>query len=512
MAAGMPGGGQDTGGVGGRKNNASWAQIIGSTLPTRLNKNVLEIVLDKDSKGGFSVSDHDCCRVMKKLGIDPLPGGQVEAVQICPNGRGVILITLKEGVNLERFCRYDVLEVTSSGIRAVNVKPVGKREVVVTVRGLHPNTMDQVVIEYLGKFGKVVTSKVVYATYGDGPLRGLKNGDRSFKVELQPGCNIGSYHILDGTKVTLRFPGQKQTCARCHEVSTYCPGGGIAKKCEAAGGNKVELGDHILNLWKKIGYSPGDLEYAAAYDDHGEALDQVAVSSPKAVGEFTPVKVVSEPEKFSGVNIKQFPKNVDTGEVMEFLVRSGLPESNRENVVIKPNGHVSIGKLDNAVCRVLIGNIHNQRHFDRKLYCNGIIPLTPEKQVSESSTEATLPTVSAATCVGAVQCPPDLTSPASAHESLATDATLLSRQNLVSASASGQSLMCTVTAPVNVSPALNSLGSLSHIEQELNTIDYEPADDEKFLRRHSLSLRSPPPGSIAADIMSSGPILSRTRS
>ena len=51
---------------------------------------------------------------MKKLGIDPMPGGQVEAVQICPNGRGVILITLKEGVNLDRFCRYDVLEVTSS--------------------------------------------------------------------------------------------------------------------------------------------------------------------------------------------------------------------------------------------------------------------------------------------------------------------------------------------------------------------------------------------------------------
>ena len=66
---------------------------------------------------------------------------------------------------------------------------------------------------------------------------------------------------------------------------------------------------------------------------------------------------------------------------MEFLVRSGLPESNTENVVIKSNGHVTIGKLDNEVCRVLIGNIHNQKHFDRKLYCNGIIPLTPEKQV-----------------------------------------------------------------------------------------------------------------------------------
>ena len=134
---------------------------------------------------------------MKKLGIDPLPGAQVEAVQICPNGRGIILITLKEGVNLDRFCRYHVLEVTTSGIRALNVKPAGKREVVVTVRGLHPNTIDQVVIEYLGKFGRVVTTKVVYTTYGEGPLKGLENGDRSFKGELQPGCNIGSYHILD---------------------------------------------------------------------------------------------------------------------------------------------------------------------------------------------------------------------------------------------------------------------------------------------------------------------------
>ena len=60
-----------------------------------------------------------------------------------------------------------------------------------------------------------------------------------------------------------------------------------------------------------------------------------------------------------------------------------------------------------------------------------------------------------------------------------------------------------VTAPANVSPTL---------EQELNIINYEPADNEKFLRRHSLSLRSPPPGFIAADIMSSGLILSRTRS
>ena len=138
MAAGV---GYDSGGVG--RKNSSWAQVLGSTLPTRFNKNVLEIVLDKDSKGAFNVSDHDCSRVMKKLGIDLVPGAQVEGVQICPNGKGIILITFKEGVSLDKFCRYDIFEVTTSGIKAVNVKPSGKREVVVTVRGLHPNTMDQ---------------------------------------------------------------------------------------------------------------------------------------------------------------------------------------------------------------------------------------------------------------------------------------------------------------------------------------------------------------------------------
>ena len=161
MASGGGSGlGQDTGWDRRVKQHDSWAQMLGNSLPTRLNKNILEIVLDKDERGAFNVSDEECVRVMKKIGLTTIPGIQVESVQICPNGRGIILITLKEGIPLDPFCRYDVFEVTASGIRAVNVKPAGKREVVVTVRGLHPNTRDENVIEYLNKFGKVVTTKV----------------------------------------------------------------------------------------------------------------------------------------------------------------------------------------------------------------------------------------------------------------------------------------------------------------------------------------------------------------
>ena len=35
-----------------------------------LNKNVLEIVLDKDQRGSINVSDHDCARAKRKIGLD----------------------------------------------------------------------------------------------------------------------------------------------------------------------------------------------------------------------------------------------------------------------------------------------------------------------------------------------------------------------------------------------------------------------------------------------------------
>ena len=54
---------------------------------------MLEIVLEKDAKGSFNVSEDDCAKVMSKLGLDPRPGIHVESVQICPNGKGVLLIT-----------------------------------------------------------------------------------------------------------------------------------------------------------------------------------------------------------------------------------------------------------------------------------------------------------------------------------------------------------------------------------------------------------------------------------
>ena len=434
----------------------SWAQLVGSTLPSSWNKNILEIILEKDTKGPYNVSDVDCCHLLLKLGIDPRSSLQVESVQICPSGRGLILITFKQGLDIDRFSRYDVLEVTKTGIRAVQVRPAGKKDSVITIKGLHPNTRDDGVIDYLGKFGKVITNKVVYGTYGGGPLQGIRNGDRSYKVEISPGSNIGTYHAIDGQRVTIRYSGQLQTCARCHETAVLCKGGAIARRCEAAQGEKVEFSDYIQKLWKKIGYAPGEVEMAAIYDEHNDLHDESERAVQQEGGVFTPPKQVSDPEKFSGVTVKKFPKDTDNGDIMELLVNAGLPDHIKDSVIIKSNGSVDVRNLENRICIQMIDYLHNQVYLGRKLFCNGFIALTPEKEVElgdKSQAEETAQSSTAA------------------------------------------------TTSVPASPALGSPSSVPRVSLPLVSA---PPDTtvSALVRRYSLSMpMEPPVGSIAADIL-----------
>ena len=60
----------------------SYAARLASNLPTVLKKNVIEVILEKDSKGPFNVSVEDIVKVIVKLGIDPKTGVHLESVQI----------------------------------------------------------------------------------------------------------------------------------------------------------------------------------------------------------------------------------------------------------------------------------------------------------------------------------------------------------------------------------------------------------------------------------------------
>ena len=209
----------------------------------------------------------------------------------------------------------------------MQVKPSGKREVVVTLKGVLPNTRDDGVMDYLAKFGKVTTTKVVYAVFGEGPLKGFKNGDRLYKLEIKANSYLGTYHVIDGQRVTARYPGQKQTCARCFCPPHSCPGKGMAKRCEQEGGLKVEFNDYIHQLWAKIGYIPSDVELARGTNiEHSQESES-----------FTPSKTaqVLDPSRFTGVRVSNLPRDTDHGKIVEYLINSGLSESYKDNISVK---------------------------------------------------------------------------------------------------------------------------------------------------------------------------------
>ena len=90
------------------------------------------------------------------MGLDQRPGVHVNGMQICPN------LTLRRELKIGKYCKYEVIDVTISGGRAVLVKPAGKREAVVTLKGIQPNTRDEAFLGFLIFFGYVVTNKVIH--------------------------------------------------------------------------------------------------------------------------------------------------------------------------------------------------------------------------------------------------------------------------------------------------------------------------------------------------------------
>lgn len=200
---------------------ASWASLLGDSLPTRNDKNVMEIVLEKDFKGMYNASEEEVAKVLQKLGADLRPGVHIEGVQICPLGKNVIQVTLNKNVDMSRFCNKDVFEIKEGG-RISQIRQSGKREVILTIKVLHPNALDDTVFKYLCCLGKVEKKKVILNTYKEGPLCGFQNGDRKYSLEFRTDITVGPTHVIDGQKVTFSFPGQRRTCFRCFETPNLC--------------------------------------------------------------------------------------------------------------------------------------------------------------------------------------------------------------------------------------------------------------------------------------------------
>ena len=355
-------------------NAQSWANLASKKCPQRLDKNVMEIVLEKDVRGVYNVNDSEAARVLQKLGVDIKT--HAEMVQICPLGRNVIQVTLKQNVDISKFFNKEAFEV-KSGVRVSQVRAAGQRVVTLQVKGLHPQTPDSTVFKYLKCMGKIEKSRVILDTYKDGPLKGLQNGDRRYSIELMPNIHVGSWHILDGQKVTFSFPGQRRSCFRCLKVASECLGNGIAKDCEAAGGLRKLLVDHMKEFWEIIKYTPDSVSMNKDIVEEDDLIEH------QLGGEFTPKRNLNNQgvmaARCGALSVKWFPKRADHGDIIDFLVSYGLPKDH-EDVTIKENGQVIIQNLNSDICETLCTSITgNLFQGKKKIYCQGIVLVTPEK-------------------------------------------------------------------------------------------------------------------------------------
>ena len=169
-----PGGGEKDGGgawgpptrsrvVGSGGGVPTYSSIASINTSVRDTKNILEVRLEKQTGSSFNLTMEETENLLKRLKIT---SSQLLGVSSCPEGRPVVLITLHSTVDITKFLYLNESYVVKEGVRTTSIRPEGKKDKVVKVSGLHPNTKDQAVIKYLSAHGTLSsTDKVIHHVY-----------------------------------------------------------------------------------------------------------------------------------------------------------------------------------------------------------------------------------------------------------------------------------------------------------------------------------------------------------
>ena len=364
----------------------SWSSIASMNISKRNKTNTLEVRLENDEGNGCSLKEDEIERLLRRLNINST---QFTSVQACPERRNVVFITLAVGIDITKFITNNNESfVLKQGIRTTTIKQVNKREVNVQVFGLHPDTKDEAVIRYLNAHGKVnIKQPVTYGVYpgatGSSLLAGKRNGNRIYSMEVKR--NIGSAHIIDGEKVSIKYPGQIKTCNKCHKQANNCPGKGLAKDCSA---EKILLSQHMITYWRQINFNPEttemhevDIDCDDNDEDTTKTVDQVK-NKPK--------KVSIDPEttkRYGGVVVKGFTTESATDTVVETLKEAGLPfDYEKDDLHITERFEkltIYVHDLKSETCIEIINNLHGEEKLGKMISVYSLVEDTPTKDLGK---------------------------------------------------------------------------------------------------------------------------------
>ena len=361
----------------------------------KLKRNVLEIEVCKDSdKDEVILSEETIAKLLSKIKMNI--HSHVEGYQVSyGRKRSKIEVLCKPGLDLEQFCLYESLEV-EKGVKTNFIRPAGRKDVEVSIAGLGFNTPDSLIQDYITKFGgRLVTNDVIYGKFGTGLFKGKLNGVRKYQVDFtEAKLEMGTFHILDGSKVKIFYRGNRATCGWCHADGSKCPGGARAKDCKESGTEQVHIQDHMKTLWSKIGFDPQHFEMSEAVYDDMESSDNIGGDRKVLKTVHFPRQVdrpqLSESEKFTCVRIRNFPLEKSDDEIVDFLKKEVGDEINIKDIKSEKTNYstnILLGPGPNletiAKATELLDYKTSGKTFfeERKLHVQLHRPLTPVKKV-----------------------------------------------------------------------------------------------------------------------------------
>ena len=286
-----------------------------------------------------------------------------------------MFITLHPSVDISRFPYQNESYVVKEGVRTTIIRQEGKKDKVIRITGLHPNTKDQAVIKYLSAHGTVsTTEKVIHHVFpgepGSSLCAGKLNGNRSYMVELK--VAMGSYHIIDGEKVSIRYGGQEWTCARCQQCKRDCPGKAVAKECTAV---RVMLSTYMMEHWGKIGYIPDT-----------ETMNEVDQEEPEVqVGGITKQQIIipesSFTSKYNSVIVKGFRPETSLEDISDIIKQEGsFTVLNSEDILKnEKSGNLTIENLKPEKCLLLSEKMNRKRFLNRQIFVTSVVANSPTK-------------------------------------------------------------------------------------------------------------------------------------
>ena len=284
-------------------------------------------------------------------------------------------------MDINRYLSKQESYILKDGVKTSRILQAGKREVSVLISGLHPNTKDQAVIRYLSAHGIVSQKhKIIHHVYqsdsGSSLLAGKLNGDRSYMVELiRP---MGSFHIFDGEKVSVKYRGQSRTCARCHKTSTECPGKAVARECDS---DRVLLSTHMEEHWHNIGFTP-ETPNLVEEDCDSEPEVQIGRKKPENVAKVGP----DLSHRYKSVLISGFNVETSMDEIHCNLIEHGLPERIKAADIIRNNrsGKLTVEGLEPTDCISIMNKMHGRKMLDSKVFITPVVAPSPVKATVSS--------------------------------------------------------------------------------------------------------------------------------